>query len=117
MEISVAFVVVWCSSMKCSHHYPHISSKTKCMPQLCKQSKSPPQKKKLIIVNIFTINEASCFIPDDSDREKWCGYKIIPLINRRPLRHKMLIKQTNSEKFNVHDFDCVAVECNKNTLQ
>ena len=77
----------------------------------------PPKKKKLIIVNIFTINEASCFIPDDSDREKWCGYKIIPQINRQPLRHKMLIKQTNSEKFNVHDFDCVAVECNKNTLQ
>ena len=70
------------------------------------------KKKKLITVNIFTINEASCFIPDDSDREKLCGYKIIPLINRRPLRHKMLIKQTNLEKFNVHDFDCVAVECN-----
>ena len=68
-------------------------------------------------MNIFTINEASCFIPDDSDREKWCGYKIIPLINRRPLRHKMLIKQTNSGKFNVHDFDYVAIECNKNNLQ
>ena len=117
MEIGVASVVVGCTWMKYSHHYPHISSKTKCMPQLCKQSKSPPQKKKLIIVNIFTINEASCFILDDSDREKLCGYKIIPLINRRPLRHKMLIKQTNLEKFNVHDFDCVAVECNKNTLQ
>ena len=65
-------------------------------------------------MNIFTINAACCFIPDDIiDREKCCGYKIIPLINRRPLRHKMLIKQTNSEKFNVHDFDCMNVESKK----
>ena len=81
--------------------------------QPIKISKNKQKIKNLITVNIFTINEACCFIPDKSDRERWCGNKIIPLINRRLLRHKTLIKQTNSEKFCVLDFDCMTVECNK----
>ena len=44
-------------------------------------------------MNIFTINEACCFILDESDRERWCGNKIIPLINRRLLRQD--VNETN----------------------
>ena len=51
------------------------------------------KKKNLITMNIFTINEACCFILDESDREIWCGNKIIPLINRRLLRQD--VNQTN----------------------
>ena len=71
MAIGVASVVVLCSSLKCSHHYSHISSKTKCMPQLCKQSTSPHTHThtQTYYNEYFTINEACCFITDDSDRE------------------------------------------------
>lgn len=52
------------------------------------------KKKKLITVNIFTINEACCFIPDGSDREKWCGYKKNPN-NQQTTSKTEDVNQTN----------------------